>query len=368
MRNFQRVVAGLGAIILAGLADFASAQAPAPAAPASTLWSYLGIPQASNKIQDALLNRSGNQPNFERTNPLTRIADPANLNPNMPQSIQTAAKIKQQEDLAPQKIKAIKYLATVGCGCYQKMGVREALLESLDDCTEEVRYEAAKALAQVAGNCCDKCGTTCCNAKVMNKLKELADGTDERCCQKETSERVRDAARQALNACKNKLPATNVTPGGVETPRPKVEGLESPNPIPPPPATPTPTPVAPIPTLPPATLTPVPATPTPTPAPARTPLDLPGDAPAGNPVPVPASSAPAKMSYGPVGPAVIDPRVATFTIRQIEVQPAIAKTDAPPSVKKTVVQTSDSTAPEAPIRLRLDVGGGDTSGAVIGLR
>ena len=139
----------------------------------------------------------------------------------MPKSIQAAAKIKQQEDLAPQKIKAIKYLATVGCGCYQKMGVREALLDSLDDCTEEVRYEAAKALAQVAGTCCDKCGNTCCNAKVMNKLKELADGTDDRCCRKESSERVRQAARQALNACKNKLPATNVTPSPVIIEKPK---------------------------------------------------------------------------------------------------------------------------------------------------
>src|SRR5271157_497979 len=166
MKRFHLVMAGLGAIVLAGLhPDSASAQA-APAAPTPTLWNYLGIPQGANKIQDAFRNRLGNSPDSERTNPLTRIADPANLDPKMPQSIQTAAKIKQQEDLAPQKIKAIKYLATVGCGCYQKMGVREALLESLDDCTEDVRYEAAKALAKVAGDCCDKCGNTCCNAKV----------------------------------------------------------------------------------------------------------------------------------------------------------------------------------------------------------
>ena len=112
------------------------------------MWNYLGIPQGVNKVRDATSNHFGNHPDAERTNPLTRIADPANLDPKMPKSIQTAAKIKQQEDLAPQKIKAIKYLATVGCGCYQKMGVREALLESLDDCTEDVRYEAAKALGQ----------------------------------------------------------------------------------------------------------------------------------------------------------------------------------------------------------------------------
>ena len=149
MRIFSRLMGGLEAIVLLGLYS-AAAWAQAPAAPASspTLWSYLGIPQGVNKLEDATWNRSGNRPDAERTNPLTRIADPANLSDNMPKSIQTAAKIKQQEDLAPQKIKAIKYLATVGCGCYQKMGVREALLESLDDCTEEVRYEAACGAVQ----------------------------------------------------------------------------------------------------------------------------------------------------------------------------------------------------------------------------
>ncbi len=229
----------------------------------------------------------------------------------MPKSIQAAAKIKQQEDLAPQKIKAIKYLATVGCGCYQKMGVREALVDSLDDCTEEVRYEAAKALAKVAGTCSDRCGNTCCNAKVMNKLKELADGTDERCCRKESSERVRQAARDALNACKNKLPATNVTPTPdiIEKPRPKVEGLEAPVPIPPPPGASVPTP-----------------------APSTRPLDLPGDAPSGDPVPM--SHAAGKVGCEP-------------SVKKIDVQPVAAKT----------IQTSASTVPEAPIRLRLVIGG-----------
>ncbi len=124
--------------------------APAPAAP-NTLWSFLGIPQACNKIKDAHINKKGDKPCKERVPPLKRIADPANLESQNP-AIKEAAKVKADEDLAPQKIKAIKYLATVGCGCYP--GVREALLAGLDDCTEEVRYQAAVAFSQAAGNPC----------------------------------------------------------------------------------------------------------------------------------------------------------------------------------------------------------------------
>jgi hypothetical protein len=216
--------------------------------------------------------------------------------------------------LAPQKIKAIKYLGTIGCGCYQKEGVREALLDSLDDCTEEVRYEAALALCRAAGTNCDKCGTTCCDAKVMNKLKALADGTDEQCCNKESSERVRDAARQALGACKNKLPATNVTPGiptppgtpsGIQPEPLKKKAPESTHIIPAPVERPTPAPRQPV------------------PATIKKPVDLPADAPAGDllPVPPPPSGASHK------------------------------------EVHKHVVQTAANTAPGAPVRLRLVIGG-----------
>jgi len=61
-----------------------------------------------------------------------------------------AAEIKAEEDAAPQKIKALRYLATIGCaGCYP--GVEEGLLAALDDCTESVRYEAVKALRRHGG-------------------------------------------------------------------------------------------------------------------------------------------------------------------------------------------------------------------------
>ena len=77
----------------------------------------------------------------------------------------------------------------MGCSCYQKtVDVRGALLEALDDCTEEVRFTAATALYQVAGNPCSQCGGTCCNAVTMNKLQEHASGKDASGCFKEPSE------------------------------------------------------------------------------------------------------------------------------------------------------------------------------------
>ena len=100
---------------------------PPPAVP-FTLWNFLGIPQGFNKIRDATTNRRGNFPGLERKPPMKALADPKNLESPV-SAIKKAAEIKTEEDLAPQKIKAIKYLATVGCGCYG--GVKEAAHRSL---------------------------------------------------------------------------------------------------------------------------------------------------------------------------------------------------------------------------------------------
>ena len=159
----------------AGLDARAQARRP-PRRPRTPFGSFLGIPQGINKIKDATKNKNGNHPEKERKPPLKRIADPANLESQNP-AIKAAAKVKAEEDLAPQKIKAIKYLATIGCGCYP--GVKEALLAALDDCTEEVRYQAAIALCEAAGSHCEQCGKTCCNAEVMSKLEEKAHGQDD---------------------------------------------------------------------------------------------------------------------------------------------------------------------------------------------
>ena len=193
------------------------ADAQAPASP-PTIWSSLGIPQGFQKMRDTSVNRRGNRPNLERKPPLKRIADPANLESENP-AIKAAAKIKTEEDLAPQKIKAIKYLAEVGCGCYP--GVADALVKALDDCTEEVRYQAAIALCQASGNPCNACGGLgCCSAAVMTKLQEKAHGQDAQGCPKESSARVRAAAQNALNACRRLVPGSPVIDGGkIEYPR-----------------------------------------------------------------------------------------------------------------------------------------------------
>ena len=108
----------LSAFLGISLAGTAAGQAVAP--PVPTIWQKLGITQGLTNLRNATINPNGNHPDWEKTPPLKSLADPANLDPKQPPAIQAAAKIKQQEDLAPQKIKAIKYLATVGCGCYQK--------------------------------------------------------------------------------------------------------------------------------------------------------------------------------------------------------------------------------------------------------
>ena len=227
MRYSSKIFAAFAAFLLLFANLFLHAETPAPPVTGNTLWHWLGIPQGYNKVRDARVNRSGDRPDRERQPPLKRIADPANLDSQNPM-IKAAAKIKAEEDLAPQKIKAIKYLGTVGCGCYPD--VRESLLASLDDCTEAVRYEAAVALCQVAGNPCKNCDKSgCCNAEVMNKLNEIANGQDAKGCFKEASSRVRAAAANALNACRRKNPTAPLAADPREREGTARRGIESGN-------------------------------------------------------------------------------------------------------------------------------------------
>jgi hypothetical protein len=179
------------------------AQSPEAAAP-RTLWELLGIPKAIDKVRDAAVNPLGNHPKLERVPPLKRIADPANLQADNP-AMQAAAASKADADLAEQKIKAIKYLATVGCACNKyREDVKTALLAALDDCEEEVRYEAAMALCRAAGDPCTHCNqASCCDAQVMNKLAKIAHGEDAQGCPLENSPHVRGAAAAALEACRS---------------------------------------------------------------------------------------------------------------------------------------------------------------------
>lgn len=200
-----------------------------------TFWDKLGF----GRVRDAVVNARGNRPQWEWKMPLKRIGDPANMLSSN-QAIATAAKIKIDQDLAPQKIKAIKYLATVCCACKgYKKEVQEALLASLDDCTEEVRYAAALAICQCTGTLCQTCNSpSCCSAEVMNKLNELATKRDETGCYVEPSARVRAAALNALNACRAVHAPTIPAPETPAVPKERpVQSKEQPTPAPIPPQT-----------------------------------------------------------------------------------------------------------------------------------
>jgi hypothetical protein len=131
--------------------------------------------------------------------------------------VQKAAEIKAQEDQAAQKIAALRYLATIGCrGCYES--VEDAFISGLEDCTEEVRYEAVKALRDTSTNACQLCNSeACCSEKIQKKLREMAMETDDSGCPKEPSDRVRRQARLALGECGPPPPAP------VEETRPVIE-------------------------------------------------------------------------------------------------------------------------------------------------
>ncbi len=187
-------------VLLGCFSSAALAQAPAGG---GTLWHFLGIPQGARYLRDNTLNRSGNRPALERKPPLKPIGDPKNLESPDP-SIKKAAEVKQAEDLKKQKIKAIKYLASIGCGCYNRDGsITDALLKSMDDCTEEVRLATVQSMSEAAmGERCANCKQrSCCSEELSNKLYEIAYERDETGCFLEPSERVRLAAAEALRTC-----------------------------------------------------------------------------------------------------------------------------------------------------------------------
>src|SRR5262245_25841645 len=172
--------------------------------PKQTLPQFLGVTGACEGIK-GLINRLRNRlgsiwPGLEAKPEILSIADPANLDSPNP-AVAAAASVKAEEDGAAQKAKAIVYLASVGCaGCYP--GIEDALLAALDDCTELVRFETAKALRSTANMPCKNCcRSACCGPKIREKLQKLAYETDEQGCYLESSDRVRRMARLALANC-----------------------------------------------------------------------------------------------------------------------------------------------------------------------
>ena len=170
-----------------------------------TLPEFLGLTALGELVcggLDRLRNRLGMLfPGLEAKPAVLALTDPANLDPNAPPAVQAAAGVKAEKDAAAQKVKAIRYLATIGCStCYPD--VEKGLLEATKDCTEEVRYEAVKALRETAGNPCNTCReNSCCTVAVMQRLYQIAFEGDEQGCPLEPSGRVRRVARLALNRC-----------------------------------------------------------------------------------------------------------------------------------------------------------------------
>jgi len=155
------------------------------------------------------INKTGKHPFLEPKLPLSRIAAPVNLESNNA-AIKKAAEIKHAEDLAPQKIKAVRYLASLGCGhCYDDQGavtVSEALVAGLNDCTETVRYATVKSLHDRARDmqgdaACASCNGSCCTQEIVDRLWELACGYRDDGCLVEPSERIRMLAAEAVNLC-----------------------------------------------------------------------------------------------------------------------------------------------------------------------
>jgi len=227
-RGFAATLLVLIAVSAVWSAEPAVPPAPPPRQP-TTLWSFLGVKQSIDKHKEHVVVHkekkaekkalhgghawSAHLPCIQhlcghlcqcgkcqlKKPPVKPLADPENLESQNP-AIRAAAEIKAEEDLAPQKIKALRYLATIGCGCYPQ--VKPALLAALDDCTEQVRVEAAHAFLRVAGSPCTVCNSsTCCDPEVREKLRDKAHGTDAQGCWNEPSASVRSAAAVALQAC-----------------------------------------------------------------------------------------------------------------------------------------------------------------------
>lgn len=215
-------------VILSGCATLPSAPA-APAAPASaqaggativaiappsppaiTLPKFLGLDVAFAGIRGVGLrvrNRLGTRfPGLEPRPPIRSISDPANMDENASPAVKAAAEAKVEADQAPQKAKAIRYLATLGCGkCYPDN--EDALLAAMEDCNEMIRYEAVRGLRKSVGDQCGCCRqSSCCSPKLVQKLYQLAYGVDDSGCPIEPSSRVRRNARLAIQGC-----------GGVQT-------------------------------------------------------------------------------------------------------------------------------------------------------
>jgi hypothetical protein len=200
-QNTRKVRSRLGLSVLV----LACSGCVVPNPPVPTIWQRLGIPQADSAFRSGVLNRNGEFPQLEKKPPLLPISDPQNLASENP-LLKNAAEIKKDKDLKPQKIKALKYLASVGCVCpSEKDKVEEALLQGLNDCDCEVRLAAMEAICAAIKSCgpcgINACGSSCCTEAIRKKLDEMANKTDDKGCFVEPSAQLRRMAAAVLAAC-----------------------------------------------------------------------------------------------------------------------------------------------------------------------
>jgi|GEM_PF-3447864 len=215
-----------------GTTIVAIAPPAAPAGPPPNIFDFLGCNQLKREFcgaVDCAMNMLGNAfPGLMSGLPMSSLTNPAALASSNP-AIAAAAGAKAEENAAPQKVAAIQYLGTLGCGgCHPE--IEKALLAALDDCFEVVRFAGAEALAESSRNRCRYCTSNrCCSFKIRQRLEQIASERDENGCFKEPSARVRRMARVALCNC-------SCDPiDGMPTPLP-TEGPSSGGDTPPPPA------------------------------------------------------------------------------------------------------------------------------------
>ncbi|MFO0946912.1 MAG: hypothetical protein U1D30_13365 [Planctomycetota bacterium] len=206
---------------LPGAAPAANAGAPGNNVTVSnkccSIWDFLGVNQVGKLVGGAFKTRLG-QTIAGFLSPLGRVLGlgPSLLSDkfaNEGGAMGLANQLKKEEAKIPLKVQAIRYLATLDCVCYPE--VVDALLASLDDCAEVVRYEALKALHKQCkgpthcnkegcaadGSCPDVCMSCQCQKKVVDRLNTLLLERDTTGCLKEKSERVRELATQMIEEC-----------------------------------------------------------------------------------------------------------------------------------------------------------------------
>jgi hypothetical protein len=182
--------------------------AVAPAAPPTTLWSFLGISKAQKavckdqfcKTQLGMMVNNGMAPINTFTGGIIPPCCPPFsaldlLNSPAGSVNGVAAAVAKDEAEAKARIQAIRYLANVDCRYWPEAqdALRTALREDRVEC---VRFEAALALNH---GCC-------CTPKIMEALAISASGSDRDGAPGETSPRVKASALTALENCLSHYP------------------------------------------------------------------------------------------------------------------------------------------------------------------